>query len=93
MRVQIVTGFERHRHEQPRLNSEERELGRQDTYDAVALAIHRQVPADDQRIGAEAPAPQAVAQNRDPMRAPLLVAGKEPAPENGRSAERAEESG
>src|SRR6185436_15615512 len=65
---------------------------RQHADDGEGLAAERERPAQDLRIAAEAPLPEALAEHGHAGRAGLLVLRLDPAPQDRRPAERRDES-
>ena len=92
VRVHVVAGLERHRHEHLQVAAEERERRREHADDGVRLGVQRDAGAHDVGIRAETALPQAVREHHHAMRAPLFVRGDETAAHHRRCAKRAEET-
>ena len=92
VRVHVIAGRERHRHEELRVDAHERELRRQDAHDHVRFGVDRDGPADRRGIAGVAAMPQAGRDDGDPVTAPLLVLGDERAAGVRENAESREEA-
>ena len=90
MRVEVVAGLEGERQQQIRLASDPGESRGQHAHHGVRLPVDGERAPDHARIGPETGPPQAVAEERHPMRAPALVIERECAAERRSDSEDAE---
>ncbi len=92
-RVHVIAGCEGQRSPNHDWPLEEAKIFGHDTRDRVEFAAQVYLPSDDIGVAAEAAFPQTVAENGDPMLAPLFVAPAEAVAEKRLHAHRREQAG